>query len=331
VDESSVRKGDGAYPLYPTHVKPGPLRRALWGSIAAMRLAPRVALLIALVLLLASRQARAGGAEQDLAAAEQAYVDLDLEKANQLADALAHRRGLSHEELVRTYRLLARTHAVLGHDKEARDAFVRLLTYAPDEREDKKMSPRVTSRMQEARGTLITYSARPGVEAAALLGSGSSGGSIHITTRDPTHVVKRVALAFRWGNTGRFAVSDVTVGEDTLPLPAPPAGVARLDYWVQAYDDLDDVVFEVGNPSSPKTALVTTSATPSVTPGEERSGAQGSVFTSPIFWLIAGGVVAAGAATGAYFLTRGSRTETLPPMSANLEPGLMCAPNTPCR
>src|SRR5690242_4384379 len=71
-------------------------------------------------------------AQVDLESAEQALVNMDYETANKVAERVAKQRGLTHEQLVRTYRVLALTHAVLDHEAAARDAFQHLLVIDPD-------------------------------------------------------------------------------------------------------------------------------------------------------------------------------------------------------
>jgi hypothetical protein len=274
-------------------------------------------------------------AEPQLTAAEQAYVDMDFDKANQLADAVAKGGGLTHAQLVRTYELLARTHAILNHDAEARDAFLKLLTYSPDEKEDRNLPPRVTTRLAEARGILGSYPARPGLEVSTSLVPGD-GGTLRVTTRDPTHVVQRLIVGWRWGVSGDFATVEPLVGEGIeVPLTPAPPGAARLDYYAGAIDDRGDVVFEVGNRAAPKTALVPlvplAPAPPPGAPREVRTAPREgrSVFASPVFWVVAGGLLA-GAGTAAFFALRRPRDETLPPSSAELSPVLVCGQG-PCK
>ncbi len=69
--------------------------------------------------------------QQELETAEQGLVNLDYDNANKAATRLSQQRGLSHEQLVRVYRVIARvTDAVLDQGGPAtRDAFQQLLTY----------------------------------------------------------------------------------------------------------------------------------------------------------------------------------------------------------
>ena len=265
--------------------------------------------------------AASGNVRQDLDAAERAYVDLEYDKANKLADAVIKQRGLGHDTLVRAYRLLARTHAVLDHDKEARDAFAMLLTYAPDEKDDKNLPPKVTDRQLEARGMLSGYGGKPGLEVLPdLRGRAREASLLRVTTRDPTHIVRRVVVGYRWGASGSFTTAAIASGElVAVDVSAPPSGTSRLDYYAQALDDRDDAVFEIGNPLVPKTAMLDASSFGGASSGAGGGGGEHkTIFASPIFWAIAGGIVL-GASAGIYAATRPGSSS-----SATLSPSLMC-------
>ena len=153
--------------------------------------------------------AASGNVQQDLDAAEKAYVELEYDKANKLADAVIKQRSLGHDTLVRAYRLLARTHAVLDHDKEARDAFAMLLTYAPDEKDDKNLPPKVTDRQLEARGMLSGYGGKPGLEVLPeLRGRARDASLLRVTTRDPTHLVRTVVVGEMHSTSTRSSHSE---------------------------------------------------------------------------------------------------------------------------
>ena len=265
--------------------------------------------------------AASGNVQQDLDAAEKAYVDLEYDKANKLADAVIKQRNLGHDTLVRAYRLLARTHAVLDHDKEARDAFAMLLTYAPDEKDDKNLPPKVTDRQLEARGMLSGYGGKPGLEVLPeLRGRARDASLLRVTTRDPTHIVRKVVVGYRWGSSGSFTSAPIASGElVAVDVSAPPPGVSRLDYYALALDDRDDAVFETGNALVPKTAMLDASSA-GVTSGAAGGGGgeHKTIFASPIFWAIAGGIVL-GASAGIYAATRPGTAS-----SATLSPSIMC-------
>jgi hypothetical protein len=283
---------------------------------------------IVVLACLAPSAARAADprVQQDLEQAEQALVNLDYDGANKAAARLVQQRGLSHEQLVRAYRVLGVTDAVLDKESAAREAFQLLLTYDPTYVGDANLGPRVQGPFMEARGFLRAQPVQPGVETSVVIHAGETG-TIRVTTRDPTHVARRVVVGYRWGAEGPFTTVQVAAGDGaTANVPAPPVGTARLDYYAQVTDDHDSVAFESGSPTSPKSATVEAGAPAAVAPA--RGAAAGasehhSIFASPIFWAVAA-VVVAGGATGVYFATRPGSPAATAPTSATLTPKLDC-------
>lgn len=267
----------------------------------------------------ASAQPGAAPTARDLEAAEQAYANLDYAEAGKLADQMLARRGLTHSQLVRATRLRALAQAALGQEAQARDAFVALLAYDPDYRIDSNLSPRIQASFFEARGFWRGQPSRPGVEATTQLASRDEG-TLRVTLRDPTRLVAGLRVGFRWGASGEMTVRPLPPSENaSIQVPPPPAGVRRLDYFVQALNDRDAVVFEAGSPEAPKSTVALGPASEGAAPG--RSEPSSSLFSSPLFWVIAGAVVAGGA-TSVYFATRDSGNGK--PNSGLLVPTLGC-------
>jgi len=262
--------------------------------------------------------------EPDLAAAEAAYGQLNYEDAAKRAEAVSKKRGLSHEQLVRTYRVLSFSRAAIGDDEHARESFILLLTYDPDHKVDKTLGPKVQQPFLEAKGYWRQQMAKPGVEAqVGSLRQGTTA-TLRVTTRDPSHVVKSVSVGHRFGAQGKFETSNIGVGDQSVNV-AIPQGETRLDYYVQALDANDNVVFEVGSPNSPKTSLVDVKPAASQGGVTSEKGDSGSIFSSPLFW-VATGVVLAGGAVGTYFLasSKSTREEPLPPTGSTISPILFC-------
>ncbi len=257
----------------------------------------------------------------DLETAERQYGDLDYEEANHTADRMLQQHGLSHDQLVRGYKILALTYAILDHADEARDAFVRLLTYNPDFQADPNLGPKVTTPFFEARGFWRGQPSRPGLEVVASARA-TEVATLRVTTRDPTHIVDDVLLGYRWGANSAYTSKHAAVGEGVLvETTAAPQGAGRLDYYVQALDRRDNIVFEAGNPNAPRTAMVDAPGPPPPPPPPPPGK---SVFASPIFWGVVVGVLAAGG-VGTYFLLR-----PRDPTSASLGSGVACG-SGPCQ
>ncbi len=282
---------------------------------------------MALALVLACHGvAHAADARAELEQAEQALVNLDYDGANRAAARIVQMHGLTHEQLVRAYRVLAVTDAVLDKGTAARDAFQQLLTYDPTYQVDPNLGPRVQGPFLEARGFMRAQPSQPGLDVSVVLRPREPG-TIRVTARDPTHAGKRLVVGYRWGGDGPFQTTALAMGEGaSADVPAPPVGTTRLDYYVQMLDANDNAALEYGNPAIPKTATVDVGSRqgPGPAPAEEHH----SIFASPIFWTIAG-VVVAGGATAAYFATRGTSSggspgASGPPTSATLTPSLVC-------
>jgi hypothetical protein len=260
----------------------------------------------------------------DVETAEQLYGNLDYDKANEVAERFLKKRNLSHDQLVRAYRVLAVTHAILGKEDQAREAFLRLLVLEPDYTVDTNLGPKVSTPFVEARGQFRTLPSKPGIEVTANVRD--SGGQLRIVTRDPTHVAKKVSIGYRWTASGDYTVSTVSIGEGTVEVSAAPAGRTRLDYYALALDDRENAVFEAGTPAAPKSSFVDASARPA-TGGGAAAGADkgGSVLSSPLFWVLAGAAVVGGSAA-AFFALKSEDT----PTRAALTPQLRCGPD-PCK
>lgn len=254
----------------------------------------------------------------DVETAEQLYAKLDYDKANEIALGVTKQKNLTHDQLVRAYRVLAVTYAILDKEEQARDAFLQLLVSDPDYTVDTNLGPKVSTPFIEARGQFRSLPSKPGMEVVANVRS--DGGQLRVTTRDPTHIAKKVSVGYRWTSTGEFTVTQIAVGDGTVEVQPAPAGRTRLDFYAQALDERDNAVLEAGSPQVPKSAFAETGPRPlggGGGKGEEKGG--GSVFSSPFFWIFAGGVLAGGG-TALFFALRPDDT----PTQASLSPVIRC-------
>ncbi len=287
------------------------------------------AFLVATTTALPANAQRAGakppaaekGPPADVETAEHLYAKLDYDQANVVAERVVKRSSLTHDQLVRAYRVLAVTYAILDKDEQARDAFFQLLILEPDYQADPNLGPKVNTPFIEARGSFRSLPTRPGVDVTASLSMG--GGTLRVATRDPTRIVKKVNVGYRWTSSGAYAVTHMNANESTgVEVPAPPVGRTRLDYWAQALDERDNAVFEAGNAAVPKSAFVEGGTNAGAGAGAAGAGAKksdGSIFSSPIFWVVAGAAVVGGG-TALFFALRPED----PPTRAALTPVILC-------
>ena len=277
-----------------------------------------LALGLALAAADAHAQGRGGSSAADVEAAEQLYTKLDYEEANATAERVVRQRGLSHDQLVRAYRVLAITHAILGKDQEAKDAFLKLLASDPDYAVDPNLGPKVTTPFLEARGVFRTLPTKPGVSVTAKVRS--DGGQLRVTTRDPQKAVKRVVVGYRWTSAGEFTTAPIAVGVGVPVEVSPaPAGRTRLDFFAQAFDDHDNAILEAGNPQVPKSAFADPAPGGGGGGGGEATSG-GSVLSSPVFWILSAAVVAGGG-TALFFALRPEAEPTRAVLTPQIECG----------
>jgi hypothetical protein len=303
-----------------------------WGSRAQTGLA--LVLAASLVTSTATTPAsaqrgggKAGGGSSSLSAApvdvetaEQLYAKLDYEQANAVAERVVKKAGLTHDQLVRAYRVLAVTYAVIDKEEQARDAFLQLLTYDPDYQADPNLGPKVNTPFMEARGSFRSLPAKPGIEVAATVSTG--GGNLRVTTRDPTRIVKKVVVGYRWTSSGEYTITQLNPNEvvAAVEVTAAPAGRTRLDFYVQALDDRENAVLEAGNASVPKSAFAESGGRGGGGGGGKEKSEGGSIFSSGTFWGVLAGAAVIGGGTALFFVLRPQN----PPSSASLSPVIRC-------
>lgn len=247
-----------------------------------------------------------------LETSEEFYGKLNYEDANKNAKAAIHGGGLTHEQLVRAYRVLAMTHAVLDHEGEATDAFVQLLGCDPSYTVDADLGPRISGPFGSARTFWRAQGYQPTMNVKVQTSKNRTG-TMQVVVRLPSRVVKRVMVGQRWGGSGSFTTSQLTALESTFDILAAPAAGTRFDHYVQALDAYGNVVLEAGSPALPRTVLFE----------GDSSGGGKSIWSSP--WLYVGGGLILGGAAAAYVLSRPQD-----PTKSSLSPSLTCG-DGPCR
>jgi hypothetical protein len=100
-----------------------------------------------------------------LAQAEQAYADVDFERAHELSSEALHAGAHSVAETRRLYTLLGVSGAALGREDIARQAFVRVLLSEPGLKLDQSLSPKLRAPYLEARGLWASATAERGLQA----------------------------------------------------------------------------------------------------------------------------------------------------------------------
>jgi hypothetical protein len=216
---------------------------------------------------------------------------------------------------VRANRVLAVTYAILDKEDLARDTFLQLLVFDPDYTIDTNLGPKVSQPFVEARGQFRSLPSKPGIDVVASVRT--EGGQLRVSTRDPTHIVKKVNVGWRWSSSGEYTVSQTNIGDGTVEVGPATQGRTRLDFYAQALDERDTAVLEAGSPQVPKSAFAEAAAR--IVKGGKAEERSGSVLSNPIFWVVAG-AAAAGAGAALFFVLRPEDPST----RASLTPTIRC-------
>ncbi len=236
-------------------------------------------------------------AQNTIAQAEEAYLNVDFERTLELCQqALAEGRH-APDRVARIYELMGVANAANGDEEAARESYVRMLALAPDAQVDTNLAPRLRSPFMEARGVWATRSERLGAEARLV----RQRGGLRVVVTDPlgmgvqVRVLSRVEGEMVALNEQMFEPSESLL----VPIDALPEA-DRIEYVVQLLDEHGNRLVELGTEDEPRSV------------GRERSTApvgetdEGSKIPLWVWGIVGGAVAAAGIGLGLYF---GLRTE----------------------
>jgi hypothetical protein len=248
-----------------------------------MAFAPRHFLALA-VLLGGLSVARGAGAASPatLEQAEQAYVEIDFERAHDLASEALRAGDHSPTETSRLYTLLGISGAALGREDISRRAFVRALVLDPELKLDQSLSPKMRAPYLEARGLWASATGERGLRASLP----AEGEFSTLELFDPMNVVHTIELSIgQAGSSSRRTERHPRKSKTRLRT-----GVDG-DYSIRLLDEYGNVMWEGhGEQSRPRAA-----AAPSRTPGASvESASRGPYYVTAAVL----GIVGLGAAGG---------------------------------
>jgi hypothetical protein len=256
----------------------------------------------------AHAQAKKQGVDALIKKGQDLFDEQRYEESIQTLSAALMRPGISRDDKIRVYQLLAYNYIVLQQEDEA-DAAVRgLLVVDPEFSLPETESPRFRDFFENTR-TKWNDEGRPGFEIGAAGGPPvtlkhsapaqvESGLAISLTgnVEDPKAVVDKVVLYYRSGSSGKFKTAKVkyAMHKFSAEIPADAVEPPLVEYYVQALDANGLPVASRGDSELPLRIAV---------PEES------SIISSPGLWVPVGiGLVATavvtvlvvGAATGLF-------------------------------
>lgn len=182
-----------------------------------------------------------------LAAAEQAYQQVDFK---QVYDEASRALGLGNATLQQTgrlYVLLGISAAALGNDEQSKQFFVSALAVTPSLRLDNNLSPKFRGPYLEARGFWGAYQDRLSLRAT----TDAAGEHLNLSLEDPAHLAWQIRLYLR-------RIGSVTVARRVFKAAAtnrePLAAELRragFEYYAQIIDEHGNTLYELGRSDEP--------------------------------------------------------------------------------
>jgi hypothetical protein len=250
------------------------------------------------------------------------FDDQQYEESIQALSAALMRPGTTKQEKIETYRLLAYNYIILKRTEEA-DAAVRgLLVLDESFRLAPTESPRfrdffdATRQKWEAEGKPGVIEEGKPVEVVTPISMQHSSPAqvppntpikLTGTVTDPAVKVRGVQLAYRTGAKGKFVTipASFSMGRFSGQIPASAVKPPLVEYYIQAVDKAGLPLASRGDFATPLRIAV---------PAPE----EGSIFTSPWFWIPVGLAVAAAVVVPVVLVTTQSSSTPTSSVTVNV-------------
>ncbi|MEQ8456875.1 MAG: hypothetical protein RLO52_19315 [Sandaracinaceae bacterium] len=256
---------------------------------------------LALICLLGAADAAAQTAE-GLAAAEEAFVNLEYEAASEAAQQALESGGNSPSDTQRLYELIGLSASFLEDDSRAYDAYLRMLALNPDAEMDRSLPPTMRTPFLRARGWWSAQNERFSVSVEVADPGAPQPVRIALEMHDPLQLAASVRLRVRPAGAETYEDRDLQSGERRLMSSVPlevGADVREVDYILEVRDAQSNVLVQRGTEMDPQ-RIENPRYEPPVLGGSVQGGSE--VWEEWWFWSLIGGVVAGAAlGVGLYF------------------------------
>lgn len=233
--------------------------------------------------------------------AEQALINIDFEKAGQLAEKALRSGQLSTpEETSRARYLVGIGYAFAENIALAKEHFRTAIAINPDLPVDSSLGPKLQSPFLEARGELAVR--KEFLDAEATIAEGTTGPVVSIKIKDPARTAKTVDVGLRphfYESDSKRALQWTKVGVEKYHAEAPLSqlglrdaseiedDIDGFDIVIVTRDEFGNVVLQLGSEKSP---------TRYGNPYFSEPTAFEELISSPLFWIGTAVVVGAGGA-----------------------------------
>ncbi len=280
---------------------------------------PRNLLLLVVVVTsvaAAAAPARAGAiGEAELAAARNAYQNMDYERVISLASAVVRRPAASAAQRVEALELTGLSQLILGRQARARASFEALLELSPDHKlKDPSGSPKLRRFFETVRkehASAATAATSPTLSPEQVKGA-RGGQTLTIVVQVKGDAGKVAQAMLRWRSPAETSWQGqpmIRKGADLtarFTLPSSPRAY-QLRYLVEVRDSSGNLLTRSGTEQQPLTAEVAAGTRVAPKP----------VWKRWWFWTVIGTVVVGGVTAGAIVLS----SESAP--QGNLQPGVV--------
>ena len=262
-------------------------------------------ILLGFSCLLTSRlEAQASDEAPSVADVEQAFVQLEYERAQELARAALGAGGHGPEQTARLYQLLGTSLALLGEEEQSYEAYRRQLAIQPDAEMDRSLSPALRTPFLRARGWWASQASRFGAQVTLGDPGPSHPLQLRVQLSDPVQMGASLVIRARASTEPTFR-EHVVPADRSVVVSLDEVGVEDQSapeylYSLEVRGESGNTLLAIGSDQDPRRAE------------SPRSGALGGVGgeTGPSgpqvgeegwFWTIIGAVVAGGVTAGLVF------------------------------
>lgn len=256
--------------------------------------------------LLTSRlEAQSSDEAPSVADVEQAFVQLEYERAQELARAALGAGGHGPEQTARLYQLLGTSLALLGEEEQSYEAYRRQLAIQPDAEMDRSLSPALRTPFLRARGWWASQASRFGAQVTLGDPGPNRPLQLRVQLSDPVQMGASLVIRAR-ASTDPIFHEHVVPADRSVVVSLDDVGVEDQSapeylYSLEVRGESGNTLLAVGSDQDPRRAESPRSGAVGGGVGGAAGPSGPQVWEEWWFWTIIGAVVAGGVTVGLVF------------------------------